>query len=133
MTPVNRLLWAVRALVMTRTDPGAGRAGGALWAGLRRAAGLILCLGAWTVAVFLVYDSALRWLDGAEAGRVMTGVLAFPFSLLAVAGALALTVRLVRRWTSMGETIAADPGAVDKDRDGSYLKDSAKDPHSEGR
>lgn len=111
LTPVKRLLWA--------------------WA--RRGTGLILCLGAWTVSVFLVYDSALRWLAGGESGRAMTGVLAFPFSLLAVAGALALTVRLVRRWAFMGETLPADPGPVDKDGARSYLYDSAPDPHSKGR
>ena len=94
---------------------------------------MLLCLGAWTVAVFLAYDSADRWLGSAEAGRAMTGVLAFPFSLLAAAGALALTVRVVRRWKFMGETISADPDAVDRDRAGSYLSHPPKDPDSEGR
>ena len=82
---------------------------------LRRANALILALGSWVVAAFLLFDAADRWIGGRGADQVMSGVLVFPFSLLALAGALALTVRLVRRWSSMGEEIARVEGAVDKD------------------
>ncbi len=128
LTPVKWLIWAAREIVRNKSGARA-----AIQAGLRRVAALPLCLGAWTVAVFLAYDSADRWLGSAEAGRAMTGVLAFPFSLLAAAGALALTVRVVRRWKFMGETISADPDAVDRNRADSYLSHPPKDPDSEGR
>ena len=128
LTPVKWLIWAAREIVRNKSGARA-----AIQAGLRRVAALSLCLGAWTVAVFLAYDSADRWLGSAEAGRAMTGVLAFPFSLLAAAGALALTVRVVRRWKFMGETISADPDAVDRNRADSYLSHPPKDPDSEGR
>ena len=128
LTPVKWLLGAAGQIV--RNEAGARAA---LQGVLRRGAALLLCLGAWTVAVFLVYDSVDRWLGSAEAGRAMTGVLAFPFSLLVAAGALTLTVRVVRRWKLMGEAIAADPDAVDTDRADSYLNHPPKDPDSEGR
>lgn len=128
LTPVKWLLWAAGQIV--RNEAGARAA---LQGVLRRGAALLLCLGAWTVAVFLLYDSVDRWLGSAEAGRAMTGVLAFPFSLLAAAGALTLTVRVVRRWKLMGEVISADPDAVDTDRADSYLSHPPKDPDSEGR
>ena len=137
LTPVKWLLWAAGRIVRNVRNETGGRgtrgARAALQAVLRRGAALLLCLGAWTVAVFLVYDSVDRWLGSAKAGRAMTGVLAFPFSLLAAAGALTLTVRVVRRWKLMGEAIAADPDAVDTDRADSYLNHPPKDPDSEGR
>ena len=128
LTPVKWLIWAAGEIVRNKSGARA-----ALQAGLRRGAALLLCLGAWTVAAFLVYDSVGRWLGSVEAGRAITGVLAFPFSLLAAAGALTLTVRVVRRWKLMGEVIAADPDAVDTDRADSYLNHPPKDPDSEGR
>ncbi len=128
LTPVQWLIWAAGEIVRNKSGARA-----ALQAGLRRGAALLLCLGAWTVTAFLVYDSVDRWLGSVEAGRAMTGVLAFPFSLLAAAGALTLTVRVVRRWKLMGEVIAADPDAVDTDRADSYLNHPPKDPDSEGR
>ncbi|MFQ5914389.1 MAG: hypothetical protein ACE5JS_14505 [Nitrospinota bacterium] len=66
------------------------------------------------MTAFLLFDTADRWL-GARAGEhPISGVLAFPFSLLAVAAALALTVWVARSWGAMGGEDASVSGDVDK-------------------
>lgn len=85
----------------------ASRTPGVMQAMMRRGAALILCLGVWSAAIFLVYDSADRLMGGGREGREMlTGVLTFPFSILVLVGALAMSVRLVRRWPIMQEELS---------------------------
>jgi hypothetical protein len=100
---------------------------------LRRAGAIVLCLGVWAAGVFLLIDSLERWSGGRADGDVLAGVLAFPFSILVLVGALSLTVRLVRRWPYMGEVFPKVPDGVDKDETASYLNDSTIHSDSEGR
>jgi len=81
----------------------------------------------------LLIDSLERWSGGRADGDVLAGVLAFPFSLLVLVGALSLTVRLVRRWPYMGEVFPRVPDGVDKDEAASYLNDPTIHSDPEGR